>query len=124
MALRQVEQYWKTRIELVSALKEGATSSSMADSDVKTEVSEGVYVVDVKGGSLDWPKAKSYASTTVSMSSPVLPLSRYAYATQAAIASSGAPPYFESLWAFELHLHEEYGGLHRDQMQRIQDFRR
>ena len=93
----------------------------MADHDVKTEVSEGVYVIDVEGGSLDWPRAKSYAFTTVSMLSPVLPLSRYTQATQAAIASSGAPPDFE---AFELHVHEEYGGLHRDQMQRIQDFRR
>ena len=36
----------------------------------------------------------------------------------------GAPPVFEPLQAFELHLQEEYGGFRRDQMQRIHDFRR
>ena len=30
MELRQVERYWETRVELVSALKEGATSSLTA----------------------------------------------------------------------------------------------
>ena len=54
----------------------------------------------------------------------MLPLSRYAQATQAALASLGAPPDFEPLQAFELHLQEEYKGFRRDQMQRIHDFRR
>ena len=47
---------------------------------------------------------------------PVLPLSHYAHATHAALASLGAPPDFESLQVFELHLQEEYGGFRRDHM--------
>lgn len=60
------------------------------------------------------------------MSSVILLLSRYALATQAALAFLGAPPTFESLRKFvvELHLHEDYGGFCRDQIQRIQDFKR
>ena len=50
----------------------------MAVPEVKTEVPEGVYVVDVEGTSSDEPKAKGYAPAVVSTSSPVLPLSRYA----------------------------------------------
>ena len=48
MELRQVERYWETRVELVSALKEGAVSSLMAIPDVKLEVPEGIYVMDVE----------------------------------------------------------------------------
>ena len=112
MELREVERYWKTRVQLVSALKEGATSTLMAD--VKSEMPEGVFVVDVEGST----------PATASTSSPSFSLSRYAHATQATLASLGAPPIFEPLRAFQLHLQEEYGGLRRDQMQRIQDFRR
>jgi hypothetical protein len=76
MELRQVERYWETRVELVSALKEGATSSLMAVPEVKTEVQEGVYVVDVEGASPINPTAQGQAPTAASTSSPVLPLSR------------------------------------------------
>jgi hypothetical protein len=96
---------------MVSALKEGATSSLMTNPEVK---SEGVYVMDVEGG----------APATASTSSPSLPLFRYGQATQAALASLGAPLVFEPLRAFELHIYEEYGGFCRDHMQRIQDFQR
>jgi hypothetical protein len=54
----------------------------------------------------------------------VLPLPRYAQATQTALTCLGALPDFEPLRAFVLHLQEEYGGFCRDQMQRIHDFRR
>ena len=94
MELRQVERYWETRVELVSALKEGAASSLMAVPEVKSEVPEGVYVVDVEGASPGEPKDKGSAPTAASTSSPILPLSRYAQATQAALASLGAPPDF------------------------------
>ena len=114
MELREVERYWETRVELVSALKEGTASSLMAGPHVKSEVSEGIFVVDVEGA----------VPATATTSSPSLSLSRYAHATHAALISLGAPPIFEPLRAFELHLQEEYGGFRHDQMQRIQDFRR
>ena len=42
MELCQVERYWKTQVELVSALKEGAASGLMAVPEIKSEVPEGV----------------------------------------------------------------------------------
>ena len=117
MELRQVERYWETRVELVSSLKKTQFS-------IWTEVSDGIYVVDVEEASLDEAMAKGYAPTAVSTSSHVLPLSRYVQATHAALASLRALPDFEPLQGFEPHLQEEYGGFRRDQIQRIHDFRR
>ena len=77
---------------LVSALKEGATLSLMAVPEVKSEVPEGVYVVDVEGASPSEPKDESSAPAAASTSNPIFPLSRYA---------------------------QKYGGFRRDQMQRI-----
>lgn len=92
--------------------------------DIRTEVSEGVYLVELKGAALDEPRAKDYTFVAASTSSPILLLSRYGHATHAALASLGAPHDFEPLRVFELHLQKEYGGFCRDQMQRIHDFRR
>jgi hypothetical protein len=89
MELREVERYWEIRVELVSAFKEGATSSLMAVLEVKTELPEGVYMVDVEGAFPGEPLLKGYAPATASTSSPSLPISRYAQATQAALASLG-----------------------------------
>ena len=78
MELREVERYYETRVELISTLKEGAPSSLMAVLEVKSEVPEGVYVVDVEGASLGKPKDKGSAPAAASTSSPILLLSRYA----------------------------------------------
>ena len=51
-------------------------------------------------------------------------MSRMAQATRAALAAVGPPPPFDPLARFMAHLEVEYGGFRRDQMQRIQDFRR
>ena len=123
MKLREVERYWEIRVELVPALKEGTASSLMAVPEVKSEVPEEIYVVNVEEASPGKPKDKGSAPTATSTSSVIFPLSRSTQATQAALASLGAPPVFEPLREFELHLQEEYGGFHRDQMQRIYDFR-
>ena len=53
----------------------------MAVSEVKSEVPEGVYVVDVEGASLGEPKDKGFAPAVASTLSPILPLSCYAQAT-------------------------------------------
>ena len=66
---------WETRIQLVSALKEGAASSVMAIIEVKSEVPD---VVDVEGACSGEPKNQGSARAAASMSSPILPLSRYA----------------------------------------------
>jgi hypothetical protein len=55
MELHKVERYLETRVEFVSALKEGATSSLMVIHEVKLEVPEGIYVMDVEGTSLGNP---------------------------------------------------------------------
>ena len=66
---------------MVSALKEGAASSLMAISEVRTKVPEGAYAVDVEGTSLDEPIATGYAPAAASTSSAILPLSRYVHDT-------------------------------------------
>ena len=76
------------------------------------------------GASLGEPNDKGSTPAAASKSSPILPFSRYAQATQAVLASLGAPPVFEPLPKIELHLQKEYRGFRWDQMQWIQDFRR
>ena len=71
MELGQVERYWETRVELVSALKEGEASSLMAVFEVKSEVPEEIYKVDVKGDFLGKPKDKGHAPAMASTSSPI-----------------------------------------------------
>ena len=98
-----MERYWETWVELVSTLTESATSSLMVVPKVKSEVPEGVHVVDVEGASPSESKDKGLISTAASTSSPIFPLSRYAQATYAALASLKALLVFEPLRAFELY---------------------
>ena len=84
----------------------------MAVLEVKSEV----YVVDVEGVSPGEPLPKGPTLVTPSISSLVLPLSHYAHATHTTLASLRAPPDFEPLRRFELHLQEEYEGFRRDQV--------
>ena len=49
MKLRHMGWYWETRMELISALKKDAISSSSATLVVRTEQVEGVFVMDVEG---------------------------------------------------------------------------
>jgi hypothetical protein len=51
-------------------------------------------------------------------------LSQMARASQTALTVVGPPPPFNLLAEFVAHLEMKYGGFWRDQMQRIQDFRR
>ena len=92
-----MKRYLETRVKLVSALKEGATSSSLATPIVKIEQMEGVFVVDVEGTFFNEPKKKVHASTSTSTSSPVFLLFGYAQATQTALASLRALPYSDPL---------------------------
>lgn len=78
MELREVERYLETWVELVSALKESAASSLIVVHEVKSEVPEVIYVVDVEGAFHGEPLPKGLASATASKSSTSLTLSRYA----------------------------------------------
>jgi hypothetical protein len=84
--------------------------------EVKSEVSKEIYIVDVEGVSLGEPTNNDLALVTANTSSPIHLRSRYAHATQTALASLGAPLVFEPLRVFELYLQEENGGFRRDQM--------
>lgn len=72
-----MEQYWESRMELVSALKEGAASNSLATHVLKTKQSEGIFILDVEGTLPDEPKKKDLASASASTLRPIFPLSRY-----------------------------------------------
>lgn len=74
----------------------------------KTEQPKGVFVVDVKGTFPSEPKENVYASTSTNISSPVFLLSRFAQTTYAALTYVRAPPNFDPLQLFQLHLEEEY----------------
>ena len=75
-----MERNWEMQ-ELVPALKEGATSTSLATHVVKTEQAVGVFVVDVEGTFPSEPKEKVPASTSSSTSNSVFSLSNYIQAT-------------------------------------------
>ena len=68
-------------VQLVSALKKGTTCSLMSAPEVKSEILEGVHVVDVDGASPSKPLAKGPALVAASTLNPIFPLSRYAQAT-------------------------------------------
>lgn len=78
-------------------MKEGATSNLMGIPKVKSEVPEGIYVMDVEGASSGEPLAKGPDPATASTSSLILPLSHYALVTQAVLATLGILPDFEPL---------------------------
>lgn len=118
LQLLQVERYWEARIELISALKEGAVSSLIPT------VKDGDPPKEEGGTSSGDTKGKVIALGVPSDSSTPSTLSRIAQAMQAALSAVGEPPSFEPLRVFIAHLESEYGGFRRDQMQRIQDFRR
>ena len=65
----------------VSALKEGAASSSLAPLVVKTDQAESVFVVDVEGAFPSEPREKAPAFASASTLSPIYSLSHYAKAT-------------------------------------------
>lgn len=80
-------------MELVSALKEGASSSSLAAPMMKTKQAEGVFVVDVEGVFPSEQKKNNLTPTFASTSSPIFPFSRYAKAIHEVLIYLGAPPY-------------------------------
>ena len=118
-----MERYWNTQVELVSALKEDAMSSSLVALVVKMKQAENVFVMNVEGVFPSEPKKNVSSSISASASSPIFSLLHYAQAIQAALASLGTPHDFDPLQEFQLHLEGEYKGFRQDQIQRIQEFR-
>ena len=111
--MRPVEDYWRDRVELVTALKEGAVAR------VATSVD---HAKEDEGSSGGDSKQKGIA--LLGGGSGLGAMSRLAQATRAALAAVGPPPPFDPLALFMVHLEMEYGGFRRDKMHRIQDFRR
>ena len=110
-----VELYWTQRVELVTALKEGATIP-----EARGNVEEG----DEAGTSiLERPRRETRARPTGSSTTGSF-LSRLSHATMEAVATLGDPPPFEPLREFFDYLEVEYGGIRRDRMRHIQDFQR
>lgn len=64
-------------MELVSALKKDVISNSLAPSMVKSEISEGIFVMDVKGVFSSEPKNNVLAPASASTSNPILQLFCY-----------------------------------------------
>lgn len=89
MELRQVKRYSEMLVELVSALKEGTTSSLLAAPMIKTNPTEDVFVVNVEGRFPSESKEKVIASTSISTSNMVFPLSRYGQVTQTTLIFVG-----------------------------------
>lgn len=80
-------------------------------------------MVDVEGPSPSEPGKKvcPKADEYVEHNSSILPLcSSY----PSGFSLFGVPPVYDSLQEFEIHIQEEYGGFHQDQMQQIQDFKK
>ena len=111
--LQLVEEYWRGRIELVTALKESAVARLPTFADRSKEE-----------GSSSGGDSKQQGIPLAADGSGMGAMSRLAQATQAALAAVGPPPLFDPLAQFMAHLEFEYGGFRRDQMHRIQDFRR
>lgn len=65
------------------------------------------------------PKEKVFASTSVSTLNRTFILSRYAQAIHMVLPSSKAPPDFDPMQKFHLHLKEDCGGFRQNHMQRI-----
>jgi hypothetical protein len=105
-----VEQYWEARVELISALKDGAVAT-LAPPTLKEEESP------------EESKDKELALGPTVASSSTATFSRMARTTQAALTAVGPPPPFNPLAEFVANLEMEYGGFRRDQMQLIRDFR-
>ena len=98
-SLREVEVYWARRTETMAAVKDTAVAYVPPSATVPKE--EG-------------------ASSTGGISA----ISRMTQAMVAAETAYGPPPAFRPFELFMRHLEVKFGGFRRDQMLRIQDFRR
>lgn len=78
MELRQVERYWETLVELVSAIKGGTTSNLMGVLVVKSKAPKEAPVVDVEEILSVNLKEKAHAFASANTAGPVHPFSYYA----------------------------------------------
>lgn len=111
--MRSVEEYWRDRLELVTAIKESPDDHVLTFTDQPKKE---------EGSSSGDTRQKGIA--LVDEASGMGAMLRLAQITRAALAAVGPPPLFDPLARFMAHLEVEYGGFRRDHMQRIKDFRR
>ncbi len=125
--LEGVEDYWARRVELVTALKEGAAISAANVAGSGDGDGDGGNEGEVESSGQDAPRAVRFrARSTQSATSgtAVTFMSRLSRASTEAIATIGPPPHFDPLRLFFEHLEEEFGGIRRDRLRHIQDFKK
>ena len=126
-----MEDYWTRRVKLNTALKKGAaipmaraTEGDEDDDEEEAESPEGDGSQVVRLA----PKAKAHRLGKTTKSSTlgaiVRFISRLSRASTEAIAIIGPPPMFDPLKIFFDYLELEFGGIRRDRMRHIQDFKK
>ena len=126
--LDAVEYYWIRRMELVTALKEGAAIPAARalddDDDDDNEVSvggDGARTARLLAAATRTQRAGKAAESATS-GTTVTFISRLSRASTEAIATIGPPPIFDPLVLFFQHLEVEFGGVRRYRRRHIQDF--
>ena len=129
--LDAVEDYWTRRVELVTALKEGAAIPAARaldndDDDDDEEVSVGGDAARTARHLAAAARTRRVGRVAESATSgtSVTFISRLSRASTEAIATIGPPPVFDPLALFFEHLEIEFGGIRRDRMRHIQDFKK
>jgi hypothetical protein len=123
--LEEVEDYWTRRVELVTALKEGAAIPAARAMDDDEEQGDSTGGDAARAARLFAKAAKAGKAAESATSGTVGTfISRLSRASTEAIATIGPPPQFDPLTLFFEHLEEEFGGIRRDRMRHIQDFKK
>jgi hypothetical protein len=124
--LEEVEEYWARRVELVTALKEGAAipmaRASEGGDDDDGDEGESSGLDEVRAARLAARVSRAAASATSGTAATFI--SRLSRASTEAIATIGPPPPFDPLKLFFEYLEEEFGGIRRGRMRHIQDFKK
>lgn len=119
--LDEVEEYRARRVELVTALKEGAAVTTAAIFDIGDDRNEG----NTSGSdAARIARIRIRAATSATSEPAVSFISRLSRASTEAIATIESPPHFDPQRLFFDHLEVEFDGLRRDRMRDIQDFKK
>ena len=131
-ALDGVEDYWTRRVELVTALKEGAAvplARAVDEDEEDDDDEEFSTAADAARAARLLSQAArarktARAAESATSGTSVSFISRLSRASNEAIATIGPPPHFDPLKLFFEHLEVEFGGIRRDRMRHIQDFKK
>ena len=122
--LNEVEDYWARRVELVTALKEGAAIPAATTSRTSDGADGQGEEVTSGPDAARAARLRPTAAASATDGTTTTFISRLSRASTEAIATIGQPPAFEPLALFFEHLEVEFGGIRRDRMRHIQDFKK